>query len=160
MPPHMFHLKIGNVYSEWNRPIQHVLTLTVWKTFSLLSLKAASWNYKNLQNGMGYHIATLLQQLSTPSEYFIPDNGFARHMVSKNKSTRQGVLMSAHSWKRVPEWLTEKYSGRTRKVARSHTCTLYTDVHWREARCPLSIHHNTINFVFKLDFQCLKVVYQ
>ncbi len=46
----------------------------------------------------GWRVAgyTLLPKLSTPSEYFVSDNGFIHQMALKNNSMHQGVLMSFH----------------------------------------------------------------
>ncbi len=52
--------------------------------------------------------AALLQKLSTPSDYSVSDNGCAHQMALKNNSVRQGVLMVASGWKRLPWLLSEK----------------------------------------------------
>jgi hypothetical protein len=51
---------------------------------------------------------TLLPNLNTPSDYSVSDNGFTRQVALKNNSMCQGVLMSVHGWKWLPEWITEK----------------------------------------------------
>jgi hypothetical protein len=51
---------------------------------------------------------TLLQNLSTPSDHSVSDNGCIHQMALKKNSVREGVIIGVSGWKRLPWRLSEK----------------------------------------------------